>query len=247
MAVKINDGRANDPEYWGELVERQRAMVATERSDSLRRMHEVVNGGSCVAGQIAAYYTIQEGGVRLATQINCRGCPWCRANLNADAESGLYRTGIAPYPSVHEWPSHPRDPLAELRGSRPLLCITWGMQQERRDLLPDLLAKLAARGMNIIGGPGLDVATAQVVQRAARAHAVINDYDGYLAEFSMMPIVWVLAEGTQSLDDAVARRLLAGDLTYLIQSRDLPDPERPGHRFEDLNPAIPLGVALGEL
>lgn len=246
VAVEILDGATNNPGHWRKKVEEQRGIVAAERSDSLRRLHEVLKGTRCTAERIADYYTIRQGGVRLATQANCRGCQWCREHREPDKISGLYRTAVPPYPSVHEWPGQ-RDPLAAMRIGRPWLGVTWETRDEWADLLPEFLARIAGRGMAVLGGPGLDATLASKVQRASRVSAIIHDYDENLAEFTARPVTWVLAAGARELGDVIERRLAAGDLTYLLYPHDLPDPQRPELRFADTRPSISLGVALREL
>jgi superfamily II DNA/RNA helicase len=247
VSVELIDGATNNEEHWKKTVEAQRATVSSESRDSLRRMHDVLRDDRCVSEQIAAYYTVHSGGGTLRTGINCRGCPWCRANRRADEESGLYRTAIEPFPGVHAWQGRISDPLAGMHGGSSWLSITWATPQERDDLLLDLLERLARRGMAIIGGPGFDAKLARRVQRLARPTPVITDYDADLAVSFPEPVIWVLGPEARELDAVIVGRLAADNPTYLIHPRDLPDPEKPGGWLANLHASLSLRIALGAL
>ena len=247
VAVELIDGATNNEEHWKKKVEAQRTTVSAERHDSLRRMRDLLRDDRCVAEQIADYYTVHSGGGILHTLINCRGCPWCHSNRSADEESGLYRTAIEPFPDVHPWLGRIPDPLAGMYGGSSWVSLTWSTSQEREDLLPDLLERLARRGMAIVGGPGFDARLARRVQRAARPTPVITDYDADLAASFPEPVIWVLGPEARELDDVIVGRLMADNPTYLIHPRDLPDPQKPGGRLADLHASLSLRVALGAL
>ena len=247
VTVELIDGATNNEEHWKKTVGAQRTTVSAERRDSLRRMRDVLRGDRCVSEQIAVYYTVHSGGGILRTGINCRGCPWCRANQSADEESGLYRTAIEPFPGVHPWPGRIPDPLAGMHGRSSWLSLTWATSQEREDFLPDLLERLARRGMTVIGGRGFDSRLARRVQRDGRPAPVIADYDACLATSFSEPVVWVLGLEARELDDVIADRLTADNPTYLIHPRDLPDPEKPGGRLANLHASLSLRTALGAL
>jgi hypothetical protein len=247
VAVELIDGATNNEEHWKKTVEAQRAIVFAERHDSLRRMRDVVRAERCVAAQVADYYTVHSGGAVLHTLVNCRGCPWCRSHCSADAESGLYRTAFEQSPGVNPWPGRIPDPLAAMHVGSSLLSLTWSTSQEREDLLPDILERLARRGMAIAGGPGLDAKLARRVQRAVRPAPLITDYDADLATTFPEPVIWVLTREARELDDAIAARVGARNPTYLLHPRDLPDPDKPGNRLADLHASLSLRVALGAL
>jgi superfamily II DNA/RNA helicase len=247
VAVELIDGATNNEEHWRKTVEAQRATVSAERHDSLHRMRDLLRGDQCVAEQIAAYYTVHSGGAILRTGVNCRGCPWCRVNRNANEESGLYRTAVEPFPAVHPWPGRIPDPLAEMHSGSSWLSLTWTTDQERADLLPDLLERLVRRGMAIVGGPGFDAKLAKRVQRAAHTTPVITDYDADLATSFHGPVIWVLGPDACELDDFIADRFKAGNPGYLIHPQDLPDVEKPENRLAVLHAAVSLRTALGAL
>jgi hypothetical protein len=120
--------------------------------------------------------------------------------------------------------------------------------RERDDLLPQLLERLARRGMPVIGGPGLDARLAAHVQELALPAPVITDYDGDLAATFAGPVIWVLEHVTPSLDGVILERLKSADPTYLIHARSLPDPDRPGIRLVQVCDAtLSLNAALGVL
>ena len=94
---------------------------------------------------------------------------------------GFCRTGWRPPRAVAAWPQLRQDPLASFRQpGQGLLSIWWESAQERRDLVPDLIARLCRAGIAAIGGPGMDWPTAARIQREARPHPVILDRDGDL-------------------------------------------------------------------
>jgi ATP-dependent DNA helicase RecQ len=233
---------------WTKATEGQRAAVAGEQSTSLRRMHEVLRGERCVSELIASHYLVHWGRGTLRTGVNCRGCPSCRATVLATApEAEMCRVALEPRPSVTAWPGRPEDPLARARGSSPWLSLTWQAGSDRDDLLRDLLERLVGRGMNILGGPGLDARQARRVQDRARSRPVVTDYDGDLLESFAAWVIWVLDDGTEPLAGPIRERLAAGEPTYLIHHRDLPDPDRPGVPLAQVHPTISLRAALGAL
>ena len=123
------------------------------------------------------------------------------------------------------------DPLAGVRGTSPWLSISWAAKTERDDLLPQLLERLVRRGMPVIGGPGIDAPMADRVQDAARPTPVIIDYDDDLVATFSGPVIWVLDEAADSLDDVIRARLASPDVTYLLHPRSLPDLVKPEVRL----------------
>ena len=195
---------------------------------ALDRMHDVLRGSHCAGEILAGYYrTHWQGGV-LSTGVNCRSCPWCRANRAAEYDdAGMCQVAGEPFPAVHSWPGRGRDPLADIRGSSSWLSIWWGNRQERDDLLPQLLERLVRRGMSVIGGPGVTARLAAQVQELAWPSPVIVDYDDDLVTTFPGPVIWVLGDTTRSLDRVILGRLKSTDVTYLLHPRSLPAPDRP--------------------
>jgi ATP-dependent DNA helicase RecQ len=248
VAVELVTGAARNEELWRPVVEEQRAIISRQQYASLARMHDVLRGKQCVGELIAAYYRVRWQGGTLRSGINCRGCPWCRANIaDADSESEMCRVALEPRPGVESWSGRAPDPLAKFHVGSPWLSITWQGRAERDDLLPDLLDALVPRGISILGGPGLDAKLVRRVQNDVKSAAVITDYDGDLLETFPSWVIWVLSDRTQSLDGAIRDRLTAGEPTYLIHQRNLPDLDRPGIRLAQVHPTISLRVALGAL
>jgi hypothetical protein len=101
--------------------------------------------------------------------------------------------------------------------------------------------------MPVIGGPGIDASTADRVQDAALPAPVIIDYDADLAATFSGPVIWVLDEAADSLDDAIRVRLAGIDLTYLIHPRSLPDLVKPVRLVQVCDASVSLTTALGVL
>ena len=57
----------------------------------------------------------------------------------------------------------------------------------------------------------------------------------------------MLGDGTEPLAGPIRGRLVAGEPTYLIHHRDLPDLDRPGVPLAQVHPTISLRAALGAL
>jgi len=247
VAVEILDGGTNDPAHWQAAVGDQRKVAVAEQRAGLEHMHLALRGDRCVAEILAGYYRANWHGGVLGTEINCRDCPWCRAHQPPNVY-GMCRTAGEPFPAVFSWVGRPRDPLAAARGDSPWLSIWWSHPAEREDLLPQFLASLARRGMAVIGGPGLSPSLATDVQEGAFPFPVITDYDSDLLATFTGPLTWVLAEETPSLDPAILSRLDSDEATYLVHSRSLPAPGRPGTRLVEVGDAsLSLTTALGVL
>ena len=125
--------------------------------------------------------------------------------------------------------------------------IWWADQQTREHLVPQLLARLARRGVSVLGGPGLDASTAADVQAAALPFPVVVDHDGDLLATYAGPLVWVL-DAASALAGPVMDRLESGDPTYLVHAQTLPSPDRSGIRLVDTCHApVSVNTALGAL
>jgi ATP-dependent DNA helicase RecQ len=248
VAIELISGAATSEELWRRAVEEQRTVVAAEQYLSLDKMRDVLRGSQCVGEVIAGHYKLAWHGGLLRTGVNCRGCPWCRANAaDFNPESGMYRAALPPFPDVYSWPNQAHDPLAKVRGSSPWLGLTWQSKDERDDYLPEMLERLVRRGMPVLGGPGLDGKLIGRVQRRAHPAPVIADEDGSLLESFSDWIIWVLGDLTTPLTGPIRDRLAAGEPTYLVHPRGLLDPDRPGIRLEQVHPALSLRTALGVL
>jgi ATP-dependent DNA helicase RecQ len=249
VAVEIIDGATNRPDHWQESVSAQRLLAKADQRAALDRMREILRGERCIGEVLAGYYTTRWRSGILSTGINCRSCPWCRANWPADHDAlGMCRVADEPFPGVCSWPARAPDPLATARGGSSWLSISWGSEQERDDLLPQLLERLVRRGMAVIGGPGIGSQLAEQVQQSALPVPVIRDYDGDLAATFPGPVIWVLDHPAKSMDGVILDRLDSPDLTYLIHSRVLPAPTRPGIKLVQVCDAtISLHAALGVL
>ncbi len=246
--VEIIDPATNRPEHWSRAVSAQRKVVAAEQDAALDAVKHLLTGKRCVADILADHYRLNWHGGRLTTRINCRGCPRCRttASANLDQEAGLFRSAPDPFPAVHPWRGT-RDPLAAVRSGASWLSLYWTDEQMRRDLLPQLLSRLARRGMAVFGGAGLSPQMAADLQDGARPWPVIVDDDDDLVVNYPDPIAWVM-DDAMSMPAAIIDRMGTDDVTYLVHPGDLPAPGRPSTRLTTICHA-PLSIvtALGAL
>jgi hypothetical protein len=246
--VEITDPAINTPEHWSRAVSAERKVIVGEQDAAFDAVKQLVTGSRCVADILAAYYRLDWHGGRLTTKINCRGCPHCRTttSANRDQQLGLLRSTPDPFPAVQPWRST-RDPLAAVRSGVSWLSLYWTDEQMRRDLLPQLLTRLARRGMAVFGGPGLSPQMITDLQDDARPWPVIIDDDDDLVVNYGDPIVWVIHDAAP-LPTAVVDRLDSGDITYLVHPRDLPAPGRPSTRLTTICHApLSISTALGAL
>jgi hypothetical protein len=251
VAVEILDGGTNRPDHWEAVVSAQRSIAKDGQRAALDRMHEVLRGRHCTGEILARYYRAHWQAGVLSTGVNCRSCPWCRANRVADyAEDGDGMCQIAgePFPAVHSWPGRGRDPLADIRGRSSWLSIWWSNGRERDDLLPQLLERLARRRMSVIGGPGVTARLAAQIQELAWPSPIIVDHDDDLVNTFPEPVIWVLGDTTPCLDSVILNRLNSTDVTYLLHAKSLIAPDRPGTELAQVSDgSLSLNAALGVL
>ncbi|MEU6798689.1 protein DpdF [Nonomuraea wenchangensis] len=244
LNVLVVDGGTNDSERWTSAVSAQRREIIAAQEKALTNMHQVLSPVRCVGDTLADAYRTRWSGGLLGTVVNCRGCPHCRMAQHSP-RNGLMRTGNDPIPAVHPWPAT-TDPLARLRGRSSGLRIQWNGDQERRDLLPELLGHLVRRGMRVLGGPGADRALLTEVQADAYPVPVIVDDDEDLTTYSSIPVVWI-AEAPGPLNSVISDRVRGGEITYVLR----PTPPNMRDDFEDHRlwsgrAAVSIRVALGE-
>lgn len=252
VAVELLSGAATNRDFWTQAIEVQRTAVAEQQRSSLQGMYDLLRRDQCISARIAAHYLDHWGGGTLRTGVNCRGCPRCRTELNReDQVPTMCQVALEPHPGIGTWPASARDALARARGRSPWLSLTWDNRADRDANLPDLLERLVRRGMPILGGPGLDAAVATRVQKRAKPspapHPVITDDDENLLESFPGWIIWVLQGTTEPLAGRIRDRLTAGEPTYLIHPRGLPDLDRPGIPLVQLHPSLSLRAALEDL
>lgn len=247
--VVIIDGACNDLSHWEEAVSRERASLMTEQRAALRQMAAILAGEGCVGDILAEYYQVRWHAGLLTTAINCRGCPYCRSTKTPDLTLPveMFHASPDPTPAVPWWPTPSSDPLARVRGTSPWLSIWWPDERSRSDLLPQLLQRLARRGVAVLGGPGLDDQTARQIQQEALPAPVLVDHDHDLIASYPGPVAWVL-DHDSDLDGPLLARLRSPDCTYLLHPDTLHSPERPDSRLIDICPApISVKAALGVL
>ncbi|WP_243744572.1 protein DpdF [Streptomyces hainanensis] len=231
----IPDGRVNSKADFIEQFDRTRNRILANQRAARERLYETLSGSRCIGDVLAEHYTVEGH----ATAPACRGCPHCRRSGVPEAgPEGFYQLGWDPIPGVARWPELYVDPLAGYRPpGQACLSIWWETDEERRELIPDLLARLCRLGMPMVGGPGLSAALAHSVQEAALPYPLVRDVDASLLLTHRPPVLWV----TDRTDDAMAQevhsRLTSPDILYLFHPRSLRHPERPDWRLADIHTA----------
>ncbi len=232
--ISLMDGQTNDPRHFKAVVTTERGGILAAQRAALDRLRTALRGDRCISDVLADYYVVQSPDGPLPTSPWCRGCPHCR---RGGPPVGFCRVGVQPHPIVRAWPGRAVDPLARFRGpDQGCLSIWWDSEQERRDLLPDLVTRLCRAGMPVIGGPGIDELATDRIQEDARPHPVIFDRDEDLLATYTGPMIWVLDANT-TLEPRLLGRIETPDVTYLLHSRELKHPGKPGALFADIHAA----------
>ncbi|WP_327116681.1 protein DpdF [Nocardia sp. NBC_01730] len=247
--VQLMDGRTNDRDYFLRRIGPTRDRILTSQNSALERLRAAVRGDRCIADVLSDYYVVQRPEGTLETAPACRGCPHCREHQEFPVAGGFYRTPWEPHPPVVKWLDVPSDPLGTFRGpGQTSLNIWWERDDERRDLVPDLVTELCRRGMTIIGGEGISDAMTKRIQRESLPHALIVDSDEDMLTAFRGPLVWILDGSPESMNGAAAERFESSDVTYFIHCRNLEHPSRPGARLIDIHSSnISINRALRSL
>lgn len=244
LDVLIVDGGTNDFLKWSTAIAAQRGEIIAAQKKALADMHRVLSPARCIGDTLAEAYRTRWSGGQLGTVVNCRGCPHCRKAENTPRR-GLMRSGYDPIPAIPSWLAA-TDPLARLRGSSSGLRIQWHGDQERRDLLPELLGNLVRRGMSVLAGPGADRGLLALVQEAVYPTPIIVDDDEDLTTYSNTPVVWI-AKDLGAISSVISHRVRGGEITYVLR----PAPPHMEEHSEDHHlwsgrAAVSIRVALGE-
>jgi ATP-dependent DNA helicase RecQ len=230
--ISLSDGRTNDSGHFQAVLASARNDILNGQRTALARLRAALRGDQCISDVLAGYYVVQRPDGPLLTSPWCRGCPHCRRGGPPD---GFCRVGWEPHPTVAAWPRDSHDPLATFRGpGQSCVSIWWDTEQERRDLVPELVARLCRAGMPVIGGPGMDETAAAWIQKEARPHPVILDGDENLLVTYTGPVVWILGADT-TMDAQVVGRIETSDVTYLLHPRRLAHPGKPGALLADIH------------
>jgi ATP-dependent DNA helicase RecQ len=229
IAADMIDPRTNDRAYFESKVTVARQRIYGDQLAALTRMRQALRGNRCMGELLGEYYQVPMRGGVMQTSVNCRGCPDFRRvhHVDHNHDGEFHRHGSDPRPAL-AWGEHqPADPLADLRGDNPWLSIWWTHQPERDHQVPELIERLARRGMRILGGHGLAGALSNRVQRAILPDAVILDHDETVISSSYPgPVLW-LHDGTTPLPTALSQRLMGPELTYVLHHRSVGAPGRP--------------------
>ncbi|MFF9644196.1 protein DpdF [Kitasatospora aureofaciens] len=244
--VSIEDISTNVGDHFVKRFDAARSALLSEQRSALTHLQAALRGDRCIGDVLGAYYRVPRPRGSLRTGITCRGCPRCRAD-GGPGEDGFYRLAAVPRPPVPFALGRPEDPLAHYRGDLQLLSMWWDGEQERRDLVPQLLRMLTRRGMAVVGGPGLDARTVMRLQRDSLPRPVIVDTDHDLLNSYPGPVLWLLDDAAK-VDDVVSTRLEARDVTYLLHPKRVEHPDRPGLSLIDIHRAnISVRAALEAL
>ena len=228
--IEIRDAANLDQTGWAHAVVKVRDVVAQSQSSALQAMYDVVDGRRCVGSILAQHYRARIDAATLRTQPQCRGCPFCRAG-SSRIEG---RVELEPHPPVPDDTvsgAGQHDPLLVLRPNQSLLFLWWDSVSEFQDLVPEVIARLASRGLPVIFGAPDGLLT--VAQDRARQAPVIND-DGEMLDSYAGLMIAVLAPSESALPERVAARLRARMPTYVLGPSGLVAPDKPEWRWRDL-------------
>jgi ATP-dependent DNA helicase RecQ len=236
------DGSINDRSRWDARIESVRQATLTYQRRSLTRMMEVLNGQACVGQVLASHYRADWQGGLLTTSPLCRGCSVCR-----EASANTFEDARDPAPAVHPWPATDPAGLLGARGAS-WVSIWWSGSEHRRDLVPELLERLARRGLSLITDVGLDAGEARRLQRRVRNLPIILDYDNDLVRSFGGPLVALARNNAVHLDVDLQQRLLGTHPTILIHPAPLRHPERSDLTVKEFhNFSISVQAALSLL
>jgi ATP-dependent DNA helicase RecQ len=229
------DGRVNSKADFIEQFDRTRNRIITSQRAAHERLYETLSGSRCIGDVLAEHYTVEGH----ATAPACRGCPHCRRRGVPEAGTeGFYQLGWDPIPDVAWWPGLYVDPLAAYRPpGQACLSIWWETEEERRDLVPDLLIRLCRQGMPVAGGPGLSAAAAHTIQEGALPHPLVRDADASLLVAHRPPVLWVTDRTDDVMAPEVNSRFTSPDTLYLFHPRTLRHPDRPDWPLADIHTA----------
>jgi ATP-dependent DNA helicase RecQ len=245
LDIEILDGSRMDEKGWSQEVRAVKDTVALAQQRSLDAMYEILSGRTCVGQVLARHYRAAAGRATLRTPPQCRGCPACRAGAPRESTRAVFVP--EPNPPLPSTPPAQRatDPLAVLKDVDPLLYIWSGGDRELTDLMPELLAKLAGRGMAVFFG----VQRSHLASAQARAHRapMIADDDGSMLNSYPGPMTVVLSNASLEVPPEVLFRLKDGLPTYVIGPSAVPAPDKPQWLWRDLVTSMNMRTALESL
>ncbi|GAB3316339.1 hypothetical protein GCM10027451_33010 [Geodermatophilus aquaeductus] len=231
--IELIDGSALDEEGWARRVTQVRDVVANAQRSALEAMYQVASARHCMGNILALHYRAHDGGATLRTLPFCRGCPACRVAKFADPEDRRVPRPLEPVPPVPDY-FHAEnglwDPLLVLRPDQPLLFLWVEDDREYADLAPELLARLASRGIPVAFGAPTHVLTE--AQRRS-PHSVLIADDGDLLEAHQQPVVAFVPPTVSHVPDAVLARLKSRMPTYVVGSASLTTPGRDQWMWRD--------------
>jgi ATP-dependent DNA helicase RecQ len=248
LVVELLDGGATVADVWKKRVDQVRDRVLAGQRRAYAAMLAVLSGDRCIGAILADHYQVDHDEGVLPTQPVCRSCPACRCRLDVVSGAHGVPESVQARPLLPAWSLSPPDPLRALRGDQPLLRLTWSRITEREDLVPELVALLARRGLSVVGGNGLSARELTRVQREARDAVVIHDQDGHLLRTYPDPMLVVLDHGPFAYQEALVRRCRGSWTTYIITAEPAVATAHPALPWNDLSlRSLPVRVALKEL
>lgn len=226
--VFLVDGQTNDRVYFLQRFNDVRRLIINDQRDAAGRLRKILRGDRCWGEALADHYRVPYRQGVLTTGVTCRGCPPCRKQgPPRTAPEGYYRLAVEPWPAVPSWPNRREDPLKRFRADLPCLSLYWETEQEFIDLVPELLERLAVRGMSVLGGPGLARLATRRLQRDVRPRPLVVDRDEDLLGRYTNPMVWLLDPSASYMGEELTMRFDSQDVTYLLHPRSLAHPDRP--------------------
>lgn len=248
LVVEILDSGATAADVWKCRVDQVRDRVLADQRSAYHAMRSVLNGDQCTGIILADHYRVDHDGGVLPTQPVCRSCPACRSGPDADLGTHRAPESVQARPLLGTWSASPPDPLGALRGDQPVLQLTWSSSTEREDLVPELIALLARRGLGVVGGNGLSARELAKVQRDARDAVVIHDQDGHLLRTYAGPMLVVLDDGPFAHQEALVRRCRGPRATYVVAADPHTAMSQPGQPWNDHTlRTVPVRIVLKEL
>lgn len=235
--IHVLNGAGLTQQAWTALMDRARAEIATGQQQALEAMYNVVATDDCVGSELARHYQARTPNGSLGTQRACRGCPACRRDTNLC----MTRFPVDPIPLLPTFGQPPIDPL---HANGAPLFVYWRAEREYHDLVPDLIADLAAAGVAVFHSAEDDLLTA--AQRRISNRPIIRDTGELLDTYEGLLTV-ILDPTATTVPRPVQTRYDRGLPTYVVGPASTTAPERPTWLWRDMIAAVGVTTARESL